>query len=310
MEQKSLVVFLLVAVLPVVLTASADRLGSVHLDSRLKRGSSGEGNGFSGKYVSLQGDGIHFHSKNGYLSVTTLDDQPVFFASMDPLMGKEGFGYMSIRGKPFAFVNDQAYALSEHMSTQTLLSHGQREQFIAQLQEDNEYDDDTATETSMDELAQTREAVLMEETALVLGTKHSLIGSENPNVLPLYMIAMELSSIRKETTATTTAVCNKNYKCPRNGCNVESFSGDKYCKSASQGDCPSCEPDECYGMCGYGCCCWEFVCDDCCYHELCARHDTCCRKRSSWKIWKNDCANVDKMIRRRLRGGCEGNYKC
>ena len=75
MEQKRLVVFLVVAVLPVTLTASANRLGSVYLESRSKRASStgGENSDFKGKYVSLQGDGIHFHSKSGYLSVTTLN---------------------------------------------------------------------------------------------------------------------------------------------------------------------------------------------------------------------------------------------
>ena len=69
------------------------------------------------------------------------------------------------------------------MSAQTLLSHDQRELLIAQLQEDY---DGTVTETSLDELAQTREAILMEETAFVMGIEHGIIGSENPDVLPLY----------------------------------------------------------------------------------------------------------------------------
>ena len=195
------------------------------------------------------------------------------------------------------------------MSAQTLLSHDQRELLIAQLQEDY---DGTVTETSLDELAQTREAILMEETAFVMGIEHGIIGSENPDVLPLYSMAMpELSRMRKETTATAMKLpCNRNYICPRGGCNVESFSGDKYCKSASQGDCPPCKPDECYGMCGYGCCCWDFACKDCCSHGLCEEHDICCRKKSSKKFWRNDCTNVAKMIRRRVKGGCDGRYKC
>ena len=311
MEQKCFVVLLVVAVLPVALTASAiNRLGSVYLESRSKRASStsGENSDFRGKYVSLQGDGIHFHSKNGYLSVTTLDDQPVFFASMDPLAEADGFGYVSIRGKPFAFVNDRAYALSEHiMSAQTLLSHGQREQLIAQLQEDY---DGTVTKMSLDGLAQTREAILMEETAIVMGIEHGIIGSENPDVLPLYAMAMQLSRMRKETTATANILCD-NYNCPRGGCNVDSFSGDKYCKSASQGDCPPCKPNACYGMCGKGCCCWSIICKDCCSHGLCEDHDICCRKYKWWEFWKNyNCYNVAKMIYRRVKGGCEGHYKC
>ena len=117
--------------------------------------------------------------------------------------------------------------MREHMSAQTLLSHDQRELLIAQLQEDY---DGTVTETSLDELARTREAILMEETAFVMGIEHGIIGSENPDVLPLYSMAMpELSRMRKETTATAMKLpCNRNYICPRGGCNVESFSGDKY----------------------------------------------------------------------------------
>ena len=35
--------------------------------------------------------------------------------------------------------------------------------------------------------------------------------------------------------------------------------------------------DDCLGMCGPGCSCWSFVCDDCCYNQLCFEHDKCCR---------------------------------
>ena len=41
---------------------------------------------------------------------------------------------------------------------------------------------------------------------------------------------------------------------------------------------PPCLPypnpdDGCFGMCGAGCDCWEWVCGDCCYHLICAEHD-------------------------------------
>lgn len=35
--------------------------------------------------------------------------------------------------------------------------------------------------------------------------------------------------------------------------------------------------NKCLGMCGPGCSCWKFICEDCCFHEGCSQHDTCCR---------------------------------
>ena len=305
MEARSLLVLLVAGILPVSLIASPDRLGSVYMEDRFKRGSGSESEGFGGKYVSLQGDGIQFHSKKGYLSVTTLDEKPVFFASMGPLTEEEGFGYMNIGEKAFAFVQKRAYALSEHVSAQTLLSHTQRERFIAQLQSEDKRAHDALLEMSLEELAQTRQAILMEETAFVLGTKHGIIGSEHPDVLPLYMIAMHLSRMRKETTTATQSLCGS--KCPRGGCNVKSNSGDRYCRSGTQNKCPPCRSEDCFGMCGNSCCCWEWACGDCCWHQLCYGHDICCEKQGFWNPW-NDCLDTSELVVRRLTVGCGGDY--
>lgn len=34
---------------------------------------------------------------------------------------------------------------------------------------------------------------------------------------------------------------------------------------------------ECFGMCGPRCWCWDWLCEDCCLHQACLQHDTCCR---------------------------------
>ncbi|XP_022807828.1 uncharacterized protein LOC111344831 [Stylophora pistillata] len=41
------------------------------------------------------------------------------------------------------------------------------------------------------------------------------------------------------------------------------------------------DPDknECLGMCGAGCWCWNLVCNDCCHHQGSYQHDLCCRKK-------------------------------
>lgn len=35
--------------------------------------------------------------------------------------------------------------------------------------------------------------------------------------------------------------------------------------------------NDCRGMCGAKCDCWESVCGDCCYHRGCYEHDLCCK---------------------------------
>ncbi len=47
----------------------------------------------------------------------------------------------------------------------------------------------------------------------------------------------------------------------------------------------------CYGMCGYGCSCWSWVCGDCCYHNGCAKHDSWCRN-GQWYY----CYNITAVI--------------
>jgi hypothetical protein len=49
--------------------------------------------------------------------------------------------------------------------------------------------------------------------------------------------------------------------------------------------------DDCYGMCGYGCSCWSWVCGDCCYHSGCAQHDSWCRQ-GQWYY----CYNITAVI--------------
>ena len=49
--------------------------------------------------------------------------------------------------------------------------------------------------------------------------------------------------------------------------------------------------DQCYGMCGYGCDCWSWVCGDCCYHYGCAVHDSWCRQ-GKWYY----CYNISAVI--------------
>ena len=285
-------------------------LGMLHLDNRFRREADTENDAFAGKYVSLQGDGLQFHTRKGYLSVTTLDDKPVFFASMDQLAGAEGFGYMKVYEHHFAYVENKAYSLARPVDMQTLLSHSQRKKFVAKLQEEDHKAHAAVAETSMEDLAKSREAALMVEASFVLGKEHGIIGRDSPAVLPLYGIAMQLAAMRQgafEDDASVQRLCSSD--CPRGGCNAQSLDGQfRFCSPAgSQNECPPCRDNNCFGMCGRQCCCWEWVCGDCCWHQYCHDHDICCMRQGFRNPW-NDCLNISQLIRGRITSGCTGHY--
>ena len=306
-ERAFYILVAMIAIIAAVRANSRSKLGVLQLENRLSRGAD---TAFTGKYVSLRGDGIQFHTNRGYLSVTTLDDKPVFFASMDQLAGAKGFGYMKVYEQHFAYVDNKAYALSRPVDVQTLLSHSHRKKFVAKLQEDDHRAHAAVAETSMEDLAKSREAALMIEASFVLGKEYGFIGRDNPEVLPLYGIAMQLAAMRRGENvddATVQRLCGD--ECPSEGCKAQSADGQfQFCRpEGSQGECPPCRDNNCFGMCGRRCCCWEWVCGDCCWYQYCHDHDICCEKQGFLNPW-NDCLDIPELIRRRVTSGCTGSY--
>ena len=318
MAERALLI--LVAMMAIIAAARASSLttrgrlglGVLQLENRFKREA---GTAFAGKYVSLNGDGIQFQTSKGYLSVTTLDDKPVFFASMDQLARAEGFGYMKVYEQHFTYVGNKAYALSRPVDGQTLLSHSQRKTFVAKLQENDHRAHAEITERFMEELANSREAALMIEASFVLGKEYGIIGRDNPEVLPLYGMAMQLAKMQRGEYSDDASLQDMCGECPSEGCpNVQPLDGqtDPYCRpEGSQNTCPPCLDNECFGMCGKGCsCCWEWMCGDCCWNQFCHDHDLCCEKQGFWNPF-NDCLNIPAVIKRRLTTECwEGYVKC
>jgi hypothetical protein len=63
--------------------------------------------------------------------------------------------------------------------------------------------------------------------------------------------------------------------------------------TSSSGSCDT-YPDtanDCFGMCGPGCSCWDWVCGDCCYHYGCALHDEWCRE-GEWYL----CYDITAVV--------------
>ena len=57
------------------------------------------------------------------------------------------------------------------------------------------------------------------------------------------------------------------------GCNSTTGCKKSKCKCADNK--PN-RDEDCVGMCGKGCCCWCWVCGDCCFHRGCFVHDIAC----------------------------------
>ena len=313
-ERALLILVAIVTLMSAVRANPGSKLGVLQLDNRLKREADMPAAPFTGKYVSLQGDGIHFHTNRGYLSVSTLDGKPAFFASFNQLAGAEGFGYVSINDQRFAHVDNKAYALRGPVDVQTLLSHSERKAFAAKLQEDDHRAHAAVAETSLADLAKSREAALMIEASFVLGKEYGINGRDNPEALPLHGIAMQLATMRHreniEDAAVEGIICGD--KCPSEGCPAPSKDGDYTpCEPTdSYTACPPCHDNECYGMCGKDCCCMDWVCGDCCWHQYCHDHDVCCTQQGFFNPLSM-CVRFGTMVGKLITAGCDEIYaKC
>lgn len=158
-----------------------------------------------------------------------------------------------------------------------------------------------ASQFSLRALAMSPEASLIIEAAEALGDL-GIQGSDSAAVWRFYQFAITLSNTREQdTTVTGYSETNDNgYKrrrrqtqCPRDG---------RGCDGG--GTCPYGNGGTCFGMCGKGCTCWRFVCDDCCVHEYCRSHDACCADRGFFTF---SCFRVGYDV---LGSRCTDTYDC
>lgn len=145
-------------------------------------------------------------------------------------------------------------------------------------------------------LALSQDVDLVVAAAQALGER-GVIGSENPAALQFYSLAMNLQKMRgriqrreeQRYKAYATAVETENAeKCPASS---------TACWKCKDGSCKDICKDECFGLCGYGCSCWSYLCNDCCYHKGCYDHDICCRDEYSfWScyVWAPFYFECDK----------------
>ena len=125
---------------------------------------------------------------------------------------------------------------------------------------------DTPFSDALHDLMNVEEVGLLEKAAEAVGQK-GLTGKNTPAILPFFMFAVHVTQLQ---TGSDDIFITNSTRIQRADCSAE---------------CPPCPNNNCFGMCGKRCSCWEFVCGDCCWHVGCYYHDMCCAK----DFWQTKC---------------------
>jgi hypothetical protein len=140
-------------------------------------------------------------------------------------------------------------------------------------------------EAAFGELMATDEAAILPWLSRALGER-GLTGKSNPASLGLHTLGSMVARVRDiEVPSMEPALSD----------------GTDDVRTA-QSSCHKPTQNACFGMCGRGCGCWQWVCGDCCYHDGCAAHDSDCRKCSA--THPSACARCASFASFWSGGGC------
>ena len=242
-----------------------------------------------GEYYGIQG-GIHFsitvNATYFVLSITTTSGEQVVYAvhpiaSNMTMVGVNETNFMVMERDQQDHINYDDYIIPKdamNLMESIMAGNGKMSDDILQR-----LDNKTVNETRQSALyniAMSYEAVLIIEAAQALG-ELGVMGSDYPSVMRFYQLALQLANVREsgeEYEGDSFAPDTKRHQ-PRQRRAERCSSNGATCPS---GQCPyrlsyDGYNNDCFGLCGYGCSCWRFVCGDCCLHEYCRSHDDCCR---------------------------------
>lgn len=197
----------------------------------------------SGKYTSHDGiHGITFSSRaDGHLLIRSLSGETIVETSQ----------FSVTNGRELRLVTIMGHEYHQHTNS----AHS-----------DQPVDHDTSLRDALQKLLDRNEIILLKEAAEAVGQR-GINGKTTPAAMPFFMFALRATQLHTEGPHNvTSSLRNKRqsyaYLDTSNPCLTT---------------CPPCPDEACYGLCGYGCWCWSFLCGDCCYHIGCYYHDTCCR---------------------------------
>ena len=154
-------------------------------------------------------------------------------------------------------------------------------------------------QSSLQDLASSQEATLIIEAVIALG-EHGIQGTEYPAAMSFYQLALKLARAGKAVASNFTLNKKVNKEPSRQKRGVMCSNVDDVCDR-----CPfQHDNNDCFGLCGYGCSCWHFVCGDCCVHQFCLTHDQCCADNGFYS-WA--CLSV---VWRQVGTSCSESYDC
>jgi len=151
-------------------------------------------------------------------------------------------------------VDEEQKFRSIHVLDHKYLQHSNR------ARPDEPVEHDHPFSHSIKKLLEVQEIALLQEATEAVNQR-GLTGRNTPAALPFFMFALRVTQLHLSPSVSNTTTTIRKRR------DVDVCSG----------QCPPCVDDDCYGLCGYGCYCWTYVCGDCCWHQGCFGHDTCCR---------------------------------
>jgi hypothetical protein len=239
-----------------------------------------------GEYYGTEG-GIRFTSTvnatYAVLSITTTSGEYVVYivhplASNMTMMGVNNTDFLLMERDQQDHIDYNDYVIprdAKSLMESIMSGNGKMTDDVLQM-----LDNKTVNETRQSvlyNLAMSYEATLIIEAAQSLGDR-KIMGIDYPSVMSFYQFALRLASTRdisgakvskaKDSFASDSrgyqhrqkraVLCNNGATCSSNRCPFEKYDND------------------CFGMCGPSCTCWDFVCGDCCVYQYCLTHDQCC----------------------------------
>ena len=248
--------------------------GTLTLEGRQKRGADAN---IAGVFRSLEGDGIRFRSTLDSLEVTTMDGQNLVKVVRHPAAaqtyGEEAKTTLyQFLDDAYVEANRQTYRISPEHFIAAANSFA-LPNYLANVQASGV---PVATmQTTVDRLAAHPAARLLEPAARALGQELGIVGKEEPAAMAFYTTAMTLTEAYNKNRRARVSLARKSN--PWDTYTSRRVNTQGKFPDCDQKACPPCQEDQCFGLCGYGCNCWAFVCGDCCYHLGCKDHDICCR---------------------------------
>lgn len=251
------------------------------------------------------GTGVHFTSASGSLTVSSLDGTALVSAHSTHNGGYR-YEVVSLLGDYFMRDDSLGDVPVSRRFAEFILSADNAERSLVQRQllwSFSRKDAQGKISGAINRLLQRPESGILKQAAKALAQYDSrgISGTNYPGTLPFFMFVSRLLEAEVKMTSQLRAIDFQRHQLKKRHINSTNYDDDD-----DDGDddscldyCPPCEEDNCLGMCGFHCSCWEFLCGDCCYHVGCYDHAICCRQ---------NFFSIECLFPIYFR--CEENYYC